>query len=356
MSAETEADLRTSLAKQPQSFDANRKLGEFYVRHGRYADALTSLQTAYRLNSTDPANEYDLALACVNTNSLAEARRHVEHLLASSPNADVHRLAGQIYEQLNDPVTAVHEFETAATQDPSEQNYFEWGSELLLHRAIWQAKAVFESGIKAHPRSKRLLTGAAAALFAGALYDQAAQRLCEASDLNPRDLEPYMLMGRVVSAAPNPLACMREKLARFEREEPNDSLANYFYAMAIWKDSGPALDEATARQIESLLAKAVKIDPQCGDGYLQLGNLSSTRRDYHDAIDFYNKAIAVNPQLSEAHYRLGVAYDRVGDKQKADREFKLHETIEKEQAAEVERQRRAVKQFVVVVPSNSKTN
>jgi Flp pilus assembly protein TadD len=342
--------------KQPESFDANRKLGEFYVHQGKYADARGPLQTAYQLNTSDPANEYDLALACENTNDLPEARRHVAHLLATSPDANVHRLAGQIDEQSDDPVASVHEFEMAATQDPSEQNYFEWGSELLLHRAIWQAKAVFESGLKAHPRSKRLLTGLGAALFAGALYDQAAHLLCEASDMNPKDLEPYMLMGRVVIATPNPLACVREKLARFEREQPNNSLANYFYAMAVWKDSGSTLNEAAGRQIESLLTKAVKIDPKCSDAYLQLGNLRSARRDYREAIDFYSKAIKANPQLSEAHYRLGVAYDRVGDKQKADGEFKLHETIEREQAAAVERQRRAVKQFVVVVPSSPKAN
>jgi hypothetical protein len=51
--------------------------------------------------------------------------------------------------------------------------------------------------------------------------------------------------------------------------------------------------------------------------------------------------------LAEAHYRLGVAYDRIGELAKAKREFQLHDELKQQQAAEVERERRAVKQFLV---------
>jgi hypothetical protein len=53
--------------------------------------------------------------------------------------------------------------------------------------------------------------------------------------------------------------------------------------------------------------------------------------------------------LGEAHYRLGVAYDRIGQPEKAKQEFQLHDEIERVQAAAVERQRREVKQFQVVL-------
>jgi Tfp pilus assembly protein PilF len=101
------------------------------------------------------------------------------------------------------------------------------------------------------------------------------------------------------------------------------------------------------QKIQGLLTKTVTLDPKCGDGYLQLGNLQSSEQDYHGAIDFYEKAIKANPQLSEAHYRLAMAYDRVGDKVKARQEFQIHDEIEKKQAELIDRQRREVKQFVV---------
>ena len=213
-----------------------------------------------------------------------------------------------------------------------------------------QAKDVFASGAKLYPKSPRMLTALGAALFAGAFYDDAALRLCDASDLNPANPEPYLFMGKIEIAAPNALACVEQKLARFVQLQPANPLANYYYAMTLWKQQGLSIDQKALERVETMLTKAVTIDPQCSDGYLQLGNLKASQRDYAKAIGFYSKAIETNPQLSEAHYRLGVAYDRVGDRAKATEQFQLHDEIGKQQAAVVDRQRREVKQFLVVVP------
>jgi Flp pilus assembly protein TadD len=257
--------------------------------------------------------------------------------------ADRHRRAGLEDEQKGDPLAAVHEEETAVRLDPSEENYFVWGSELLLHRAVWQAAEVFRNGVKAHPTSSRMLTGLGTALFAGALYDEAAARLCEAADLNPSDPEPYSFLGRIVPAAPKVLPCVRPRLARFAQQHPGDAQAIYFYAMAVAKEN-PA-----DPQVQTLLNQAVSIDRKCAPAYLQLGILAYTHHDQLKAIDLYHQAIDADPQLAEAHYRLGVAYDHMGKADEAAQEFKLHDEIEKQQAAAVEQQRREVKQFLVVL-------
>jgi Flp pilus assembly protein TadD len=262
----------------------------------------------------------------------------------------LHRLAAELDEKLDDPLAAVREFEQAVRLDPSEQNYFEWGSELLLHRAVWQAQEVFRKGTAAYPKSSRMLTGLGTALFAGALYDEAARYLCDASDLNPADSEPYIFMGKIQMAAPNPLPCVEQKLARFVQRQPENSLANYFYAMALLKSQERSADRETLRKAEGLLTNAVTIDPKCADGYLELGILSASQNNFEEAIELYRKAIDANPELGDAHYRLAVAYDRIGESPKAKEEFQLHDQIAKQQAQAVERQRREVKQFMVVQP------
>ena len=347
---ESEGKLRAALDIAPASFEANRRLGEFYLHDRRYRESILPLESAYRIDPENHDNEFDLALACKEVGEFGEAREHVQRLLTYLNNADLHRLAGELDEELGDPLAAVHEFEQSVRLDPSEQNYFEWGSELLLHRAVWQAQEVFGNGAKAFPRSARMLTALGTALFAGALYDEAALRLCEAADLNPADPEPYIFMGKIEIAAPNPLACVEQKLARFVELQPGNSLANYFYAMALWKQQGNSIDKPGLQRVAAMLARAVALDAKCADAYLQLGVLQSSQHDYEKAIGFYAKAIEVNPQLSEAHYRLGMAYDRIGERAKATQEFQLHDEIEKQSAAEVQRQRREVKQFLVVVP------
>ncbi len=339
-----ETALQAALAKAPGSFAANHALGEFYLRAGRASEAVPLLRAAYTVDPKNAGNEFELAQALEESGELGQAQSHVKGLMARQETGDLHRLAGEIDEKMNDPLEAVHEMEAAVQWDPSEENYFAWGSELLLHRAVLQARDVFAAGTRKYPTSERMMTALGAALFAGALYDDAARRLCEASDLNPQDVEPYLFMGKIEKAAPDPLPCVEEKLARFVAMRPEDALANYFYAMAVWKHEGQPARE----RVMNMLTKAVTVDPKCGDAYLQLGVMEAGQQEYGRAIGYYEKAIAANPQMTEAHYRLGVAYDRAGEKDKAAMEFAVHDQLEKEQAAEVERQRKEVKQFLVV--------
>jgi tetratricopeptide (TPR) repeat protein len=347
---QSEGRLRSALSRAPESFEANHNLGEFYLGGGRYQDAIPLLEKAYTIQPANRANEFDLAMAYKGAGDFSAARDLVQKLMVSKDDSDLHRLMGDIDEVQGNPLAAVHEYEQAVRLDPSEENYFVWGSELLLHRAVWQAQEVFGKGVEAHPKSARMLVALGTALFAGALYDQAALRLCEASDLNPADTEPYVFLGKIEAASPNVLGCVEPKLARFVQEQPENSLANYLYAMAIWKRLEQPVDIAALGKVQELLTKAVTIDAKCGDGYLQLGNLNASKRDYAKAIEFYTKAIEVNPQLVEAYYRLGVAYDRTGAAAKAKQEFQIHDEIKKRQQAAVDQQRRDVKQFVVVQP------
>ena len=351
---QSESQLRSALSSTPESFEANHNLGEFYLRSGRYRDAIPLLQTAYKIQPSNRENEFSLAAAYKGAGDFAAARDDVQKLMAAKDDADLRRLLGDIDEAQGNPLAAVHEYEQAVRLDPSEENYFVWGSELLLHRAVWQAQEVFGKGVKAHPKSARMLVALGTALFAGALYDQAAARVCEASDLNPADVEPYVFLGKIEAASPNVLECVEPKLARFVQQQPGNSLANYLYAMTIWKRLDQPVDSARLEKVQEFLTKAVTIDANCGDGYLQLGILNASKRDYSKAIGFYTKAIEVNPQLVEAYYRLGVAYDRTGEADKAKQEFQLHDEIKRRQQASVDQQRREVKQFVVVQPGKAK--
>ena len=348
---ESESKLRTALAAAPADPEASYKLGKFYLLAGRYADAVPPLKTACTAEPRNRGYGLDLALALQSAGDSSQAREQVRTLLAESESAELYRLAGELDEALGDPLTAVREYEQAVRMDPSEQNYFEWGSELLVHRAILQALEVFQQGAKDYPKSARMLAALGAALFAGARYDEAAQRLCDASDLNPADPEPYLFMGKIEMAAPNPLACVEPKLARFVELQPGNALANYFYAVALWKGQRQPVDERVAQRVESLLTKAVTLDAKCGDAYLELGVVSLSGKNYPKAIGFYEKAIEVNPELADAYYRLGAAYDRIGEPEKAKKEFEIHDAIRKRQAAAVEQARREVKQFRVVTPS-----
>src|SRR5208282_6122528 len=89
---------------------------------------------------------------------------------------ELHRLLGSVKEKLGNPLEAVREYQRAAELDPSEPNLFDWGAELLAHRAYDPAIEVLTRGNQKFPRSTRMLLCLAVAHYASGAYDQAAQR------------------------------------------------------------------------------------------------------------------------------------------------------------------------------------
>jgi tetratricopeptide (TPR) repeat protein len=301
--------------------------------------------------SSNPA--YNRAFEYRETGDFERARVEARKSLAASDTADGHRLLGDLDERLGDSLEAVREFERAARMDPSEQNFFAWGAELLLHKAAQPAEEVFAKGSSSHPNSARLLAGLGVALYAAGSYDEAARRLCAASDLQPFDPAPYIFLGEIERASAAPLTCSRERFARFAQERPDNAQANYYYAMSLWKGERGSRSHTEAAEIERLLEKAIRIEPKLTDAYVQLGIVRAARGDFAAAIEAYNGALSVDPNSSDAHYHLGLAYKRTGEDAKARQEFEAYQQAQKSESATTERQRQEMKQFSIIFKNPS---
>jgi len=370
-STAAEESLRKAVEHEPGNFDANHRLGNLLVENGKAGEALPYLERASQLNPGDHENAYELALAYADAGQYERARTEARTLLAvqdkagqelarqniarqniapenkaPQEQAELRHLLGDVEEKLGNPLEAVRGYQRAAELDPSEPNLFDWGADLLMHRAFEPAIEVFTKGNRLFPRSARMLAGLGVAWYARGSYNQAAQRLCQASDLNPDDPNPYLFMGKMQSVETTQSECLVERLGRFVRLQPENALANYYYALSLWhRREAPGSAENLA-QVGSLLEKAVHLDPKLGAAYLQMGILYFDRGDSSKAIAAYQKAIEASPGLEEAHYRLAQAYSRTGEKVKAQAELQLYDQLSKKTAEEVERERREIQQFV----------
>ena len=282
---------------------------------------------------------------------LSGARDLAQKALASGDDAEGHHLLGDLDEKMNDPLEAVREYERAALMYPSEQNYFDWGSELLLHKAAQPAVEVFTKGASLHPESSRMLAGLGAAQYSVRSYEDAARSLCKASDLKPDEAAPYLFLGQMEKTVNAPLPCAEEKLAQFAELQPASAAANYYYAISLMKREKDARTGGDPRAAQTLLEKSVRLDPKYGAAYVALGALAFQRGDFAQAVKDYQQAIAVNPQLSEAHYRLSLAYKRTGDDAAAKREMETYQSAEKVESAQADEQSRNLKQFLVILKS-----
>ena len=262
---------------------------------------------------------------------------------------DAHRALGDSKEVAGDPMAAVKEYEAAVKADPSEENYFAWGAELLLHRAGQAAVQVFSAGAKAHPDSSRMLAGLGAAYYSNGQYNEAASKICQASDLNPTDAAPYLFLGKMEQVDTDPVLCSEAAFSRFVAQQPENPQANYFYGLVLWKNARKTQNAPNFARAEQLFNRAVTLNPQFAEVYLQLGLLYNARGEKGLALDAFHKAASANPKSSQAHYHLSLAYRRSGDVAKANLEMKTYDELRRSEDAAAEKERRELRQFVTIL-------
>jgi tetratricopeptide (TPR) repeat protein len=311
-------------------------------------------EDAEKIAHADPAatQKYQSAIDLESKGDFSGARDVTQKALAAGDDAEGHHLLGDLDERLNEPLGAVREYERAARMYPSEQNYFDWGSELLLHKAAQPAVEVFAKGVGLHPQSARMLAGLGAAQYAVRSYEDAARSLCKASDLKPKEAAPYLFLGQMEKTVNVPLTCAEEKLAQFAEQQPANAAANYYHAVSLIKHEKNARTAGNTQIAQTLLEKAVRLDPKYGAAYVALGSLADQRGDFAQAIKNYQQAIAASPELSEPHYRLSLAYKRTGDDSAAKREMDTYQSAEKAESAQAEEQNRDLKQFLVILKNS----
>jgi tetratricopeptide (TPR) repeat protein len=272
------------------------------------------------------------------------------NVTAGAPSeGDAHRLAGDGKEKSGDPVAAVNEYEKAAKLEPSEENYFAWGTELLKHRAGVATVEVFKKGVELHPKSARMRAGLGAAYYADGQFGEAAELMCEAADLNPADAAPYLFLGKMEDASNDGFACSEERLAEFVNGERKNAQANYYYGLVLWKKGRKEQNAEEIALAEVFFRRALAIDANFGEVYVQLGMLYNARGQKEPSLLCFERAVAVSPRLSAAHYQLSLAYRRAGDAEKADQQMKVYDELKRAEDAALEKQRREMRQFVTIL-------
>jgi tetratricopeptide (TPR) repeat protein len=125
-----------------------------------------------------------------------------------------------------------------------------------------------------------------------------------------------------------------QRFRRYAELQPGNALAQYYYAVSLWKGKrveDPGTDLGT---VEALLKKAISLDDSLAEAHVQLGNLYADRHNYQDSIPQYERALALNPDLSDAHYRLATEYVQyLAQEQKERAEVQQFVYSEKESAA-----------------------
>lgn len=338
--------FRKALSLDPQSYDANHNLGEFYVQSGKLADARPLLEQAQKIDPGSYDNGYDLAMTDFSLGQLRDARAVVLDLVKRKDTGELHSLLGQIDEKDGNFLAAANDFETAAHMDPSEENLFDWGCEMLLHRTYEPAIAIFQQAAERYPKSPRIFIGLGLSLYSRGKYDEAVRAFITAADLNPTDPRCYLFLSKAYNSSPLQAEEVTRTFRRYAELEPTNALAQLYYAMSLWKGKRAEDTNVDLETVKSLLLKAIALDNSIPEAHVQLGDFYADQHRYAESIPEYLRALELDPNLSDAHYRLGTDYVHQGQKENAAKEFAIYQKLRAQHLAEIDKERAEVKQFV----------
>jgi tetratricopeptide (TPR) repeat protein len=348
-----EEQFRKALALEPNDFQANHNLAEFYLQSGKITQALPLLEKARHINPSSFDNSYNLAMAYFLTGRLNDASQLAQSIAQQKDAGELHNLLGKIDEKDGKFIEAANEFETAARMDPSEDNLFVWGSELLLHRTYEPAIQVFQQATRRFPNSPRLWVGLGMALYARTQYQESIKALLAAADLSPTDPRCYLFLSKAYFSSPTQADDVIQRFRRYAELEPQNARAQYYYAVSLWKGKRSEAAPIDYPLIESLLHRSIALDGTLAEAHLQLGILYFDQHEYAKSLPEYTRAVELDPNLPGAHYRLGQYYVHAGQKNQAQQEFQTFQQLQTHHLDEVDKERAEVRQFVYSSTSGS---
>jgi len=354
---EAEVHLQKAVELAPQAYDANHNLGELYIQLNKLQQAIPYLNRAQEINPAAYNNGYDLSLAYERIGNLEQARQQLQALITVNDTAELHSLLGVIEEKSKNYLASAAEFEKAAHMDPSENNIFEWGTELLLHQTFEPAIEVFKAGLARYPQSSQLKIGSGVAQYGLGNFDDGAQAFLQASDMNPADPLPLIFLGKAYDnlspAIKDPIV---SRFERFVQTDKHDALVRYYYAMALWRQGGDSPETAQQPLIESLLKSAAALDASLEDARLQLGILYANQHKFDEAIAQYEQVLKINSGNATAHYRLGQSLARTGATARAKGEFAEFERLRTQEVDAANKKSAEIQQFVYTLRQANKAN
>ncbi len=97
-----------------------------------------------------------------------------------------------------------------------------------------------------------------------------------------------------------------------ERKLRNQHEAEKWFLQGVDLEAGGRVEEAI-----NLYEKALELDPQLAAAHVNLGTVYFTSQDWKKAEHYYRQAIEANPNYPLAHFNLANLYDERGDQEQA---------------------------------------
>ncbi|HEV2273880.1 MAG TPA: tetratricopeptide repeat protein [Acidobacteriaceae bacterium] len=208
---------------------------------------------------------------------------------------------------------ANNEFRAAVDQSPGNPLYrVRWGR--LLHERFNNSDAddLFNEALRLDPKDAQAYLGLAL-VSADGFDDKAVEYDNKALALDPKLVEAHVLMANLALEDSDATQAAAEADAALKLSP--DALD----AMAVHA----AIDVLADRSPDAWLEKIRRVNPSYGEGYAIVGHHLVLSSRYEDAVAYYRKAVAADPQLWSARSELGINLMRLGQEDEPRRQLEM---------------------------------
>lgn len=324
--------LHASLT-QPDSFQANRRLGLFYLQHGRPDLSAKYLSIAKASRPWDIEILRNLAMAEMEARNYSVAGQLAAQLTELKPqDALAHQVKGSVEAAAGHSRAALEEYKLSARLDPSPGNVFSSGVSVMSLGFFADAEQLFAGATTIHQDSARLWLGLGIVNILQAHQAQAVYSLLRSAALDPANgLTPTLLATLMTNEEDN--TRIVPVIRAFAAANPKQAIAHYDYAVALSKADHPGLNGPVEKQMEEELKLAVNEQPDFAAAHFQLGIVYQNASDLQSAIKEFSQAVSLQPDVAEWRYRLARAYHQAGQTEATEFEMTKFKQLAEERDA-----------------------
>jgi tetratricopeptide (TPR) repeat protein len=354
---EAEIQFENAIQVDEHFADAHYKLAQAAMKMQDFRTADQELQTTLQIQPDnyaailDSANLLILAYKYGQAQGrIGEAKEHLDLLVQKQPNnADVYIARSNYYADLNNPAAALADMQKALQLDPSRSDSYLNLAELQEHGQQWDAAETnFKKAVTLNPKSTIALMKLGNFYQTRGRYPEAEQLFRRAIETAADDPEPRLALAGLYMAENKP-GQAEEFLRQAKQDFPNNSvgyrmLGDFYFAnnqldkatdeyAALYKDH-PKDMVVKKNYIQLLILRnriddarklndeIVKATPEDEDAQVYKGEIELHSGKPGDAANTLQAVLKNDPDNAVAHYQAGLAFDQLGNTNRAEAEWR----------------------------------
>lgn len=265
---------------------------------------------------------YGLALAYFTEQDYRDCVQTIKPLIGTGmTQPELYSLVGVAEEKSGHTQEAYQAFREGILKNPANPlNYLNFATLSSEHQNYELAAEVLTEGLARNPQAHELLLSRGIAYTLAARFAEAKQDYQRAIEMAPEDYGVYLAMGiseQEGGSLDDAVRLFREATLR----EPKDPRPYCFLTETLMQ-RGAVPGSSAFQEAQQSINTALSLEPNFAYAYADRAKLELAQGNTKKAIADLERARSADPKSREIAYALARAYQRDGDKAKANRLFR----------------------------------